>query len=392
MSSHLRTLAPLAALLALMAQETVRADEPDTLTFSARESVRYDSNLFRRSDNRLRSETQSTTVLGIAFDKRYSLQRLELDAAVAANRYRANDYLDFNALTYRGVWHWSLTPRLSGTLSSTRAEDINSFDYYRSFDRNVRTDHALRGHAEAELGRDWRLLGGLERERRTNERPTAEQGDYTLRNTSLGLRRLFPSDSSISYRILDGQGDYQNRIPGITSAPNAFNQREHELRLSWAATGKTTVGARLSHVQRQHPGLEVRDFSGTVGDVSLQWRATGKLGVQATLSRGIGSELSNTSSYSINERFALDPYWMVGPRTTLYAGYEHIRYAFGGALPGFADQDRKDRTNGAVLGVRWAPYQALSLSATVAHSRRTSTLEGFGYTNNSANVNARFSF
>lgn len=134
----------------------------DALKFTASQAVRYDSNLFRRSIDQ-RSETKTTTTAGIEFDQRYSLQRVELDATVAANRYRSNDYLNFNALNYRAVWHWSLTPRLHGTLRRTRSENINTFDYFRSFDRNLRTDHETAGDAEVELGRDWRLLGGLER-------------------------------------------------------------------------------------------------------------------------------------------------------------------------------------------------------------------------------------
>lgn len=387
-------LALLPALLAPLAWLPPAAhadDETDTFRLSASQSLRYDSNLFRRSSNE-RSETRSTTSAGVEFDKRYSLQRVELDANFAAHRYRANDYLDFNALNYRAVWHWSLTPRLHGTLSRTRSEDINTFDYFRSFDRNVRTDHRTAGHAEAVLGRDWRLLGGVERERRSNERPTAQDGDYTLRNLSAGVRWLFPSGSNISYRFLDGRGDYHNREPGVGFAPTAFEQREHELRLSWSLSDKTTVNARLAHLEREHPGLPERDFSGPRGNLSMQWSATAKLGLQVMLARDLSAYQTNTASYATNNRISLNPYWTLSTRTTLYAGVDHGRYSFGGALPGTVDEDREDRTNGAVLGVRWKPLDALSLRASVARERRSSNIEGFSYTNNAARVDATFAF
>lgn len=384
----------LPALLALWLAPALASDETDTFRLSASQALRYDSNLFRRSTG-ARSETRSTTAAGVEFDKRYSLQRVELDANVAAHRYRSNDYLDFNALNYRAVWHWSLTPRLRGTLARTRSEDINTFDYYRSFDRNVRTDHRTAGHVEAELGRDWHLLAGAEHQRRSNERPTAQDGDFTLRNLSAGVRRSFPSGSSISYRLLDGRGDYHNREPGEGFTPTSFDQREHELQLVWPMTGKTTLRARLAHLERSHAGLPERDFSGPRGNLTLQWSATAQVGLQFVLARELSAYQTNTASYATNNRFALNPYWTLSARTTLYASLDHGRYSFGGALPGSTNahsEDRKDRTNGAVLGVRWTPLDALSLRASLARERRSSNAEGFGYTNNAARVDATFAF
>lgn len=383
----------LAALLVLALQPpAARADdETDTFRLSASQSLRYDSNLFRRS-SQARSETRSTTAAGVEFDKRYSLQRFELDANLAAHRYRANDYLDFDALNYRGVWHWSLTPRLHGTLSRTRSEDINTFDYYRSFDRNIRTDQRTAGHGEAELGRDWRLLAGAERQRRSNERPTAQDGDYSLRNLSVGVRWLFPSGSQLSYRVLDGRGDYHNREPGVGFAPTEFDQREHELQGRWSYSAKTTLSARLAHLERSHPGVPERDFSGPRGDLRLQWAPTAQLGLQLTLARDISAYQSNSASYTTSNRIALNPYWTLSARTMLYAGLDHSRWRFGGALPGSNAAERTDRSHGALLGVRWTPLDALALRASLAHERRSSNLDGFGYRNNAARVDATFSF
>lgn len=381
---------PVLAVLALPAA-WAQTEDPDTLTFSARQSMRYDSNLFRRANDQ-RSETQSISTLGVAFDKRYSLQRVELDASVAAHRFRSNDYLNFNAVNYRAEWHWSVTPRLYGSLSRTRDEEINTFDYYRSFDRNVRTEHATRGSAELVVGRDWRLLGSMSREERNNERPTSQLGDYTLRNAAVGVRRLFPSGSSISYRLFDGRGDYQNRIAGLSQAPTRFDQRVHELRVTWPVTGKTTLAARLAHQRRDHPGYAARDYAGTVGNVSVQWAATGKVGVQLVLARELSAYQTETSSYSANNRVSLNPYWNIGARTLLYGSYTLSRQNFGGALPGVPDEQREDRVHGAVIGLRWRPFNALALNAMLARENRNSSLAGFDYTNNAARVDATFSF
>ncbi|WP_170168082.1 XrtB/PEP-CTERM-associated polysaccharide biosynthesis outer membrane protein EpsL [Pseudorhodoferax soli] len=382
----------MAILLALWAASVAAQDvDIDALKFSASQGQRYDSNLFRRSTN-ARSETLSTTTVGLQLDKRYSLQRVELDVNLASNRYRSNDYLNFNAVNYRAVWHWSVTPRLRGSISRTRSDDINTFDYFRSFDRNVRTDIKTGATAVAVLGRDWLLLGGIERDERSNERPTAQSGDYTLRNISAGVRRVFPSGSRISYRVLDGQGDYFNRVPGVTATPTAYSQLEHEVQVSWSVTAKTTVSATLGYIDRKHRDLAVRDFSGLRGNLNVNWRATGKSGVQLTLARSISPYQTNTASYTVGNRISMYPYWSISSRAAVYASLDHLRYSFDGALPGVDNNAREDRTNIAGLGVRWEPFDALSLNAGVYRELRTSNLEGFGYSNTSAQFSAKFVF
>lgn len=213
-----------------------------------------------------------------------------------------------------------------------------------------------------------------------------------MRNLSVGVRRLFPTGSNISYRFLDGRGEYQNRIPGVSLSPTAFEQREHQVRVSWSATGKTTVTATIGHVQREHAGLSVRDFSGVRGNVGVQWSATGKTGVQVTLSREISPYQTNTASYTTANRLAMYPYWSVSSRTVLYAGLDHSRQSFDGALPGAIDDERADRSTGASLGMRWKPMNALQFSAALGHERRNSNINGFNYTNRSARLDAKFAF
>lgn len=376
---------------------SVFADDLDTLNIIARQAFLYDSNVFRSSGlnaaNPIRSDTLSMSVLGLTFDKRYSLQRVELDANVTAYRYRSTTYLNFNALNYRGVWHWSLTPRLYGTLRSTQNEQLNTYDYFDGAPRrNIGTDRLTGGSVEAVLGRDWRLLGGLERQTRTNEQPIAQQGDYSLRRLSTGLRYLFPSGSSLSYRLLDVRGDYQNRVPGVSLSPNAFDQTQHELRFSWSVSEKTTLDARIAHLSREHPGYAVRDYSGTVGEFDVQWAPTGKLRFQAVASRGLTSNLSNTASYLSSTRFVLNSFWSMTSRTVLSAGFDRTRNDFEGPLPGFAAEDREDTINSVRVGLRWTPLNALSVGAGLQRTRRSSNIYGAGYVNNSATLDASLRF
>jgi exopolysaccharide biosynthesis operon protein EpsL len=387
----------LLALSVLCTPEQGHADDLDTLNIIARQAYLYDSNIFRSSGlnsaNPVRSDTLSMSVLGLTLDKRYSLQRVELDANVTSYRYRRTTYLDFNALNYRGVWHWSLTPRLYGTLRRTQSERLNTYDYFEGGPRrNIGTDRLTGGSVEAVLGRDWRLLGGLERETRSNEQPIAEQGDYSLRRLSTGLRYLFPSGSSISYRLLDVRGDYQNRVPGVSLSPNTFDQGQHELQFRWSVSEKTTVDARIGHLSREHPGYADRNFSGIVGDVEMDWAPTGKLRFQAIATRRLTSNLSNTASYLSSTRFVFNSFWSITSRTVLSAGFDQTRNDFEGALPGFADENREDTINSVRLGLRWTPLNQVSVGTGIQRTRRTSNIYGAGYVNNSATLDATLRF
>lgn len=373
------------------AHALAQEEDVDALKFSASQSIRYDSNLFRRSDD-VRSETVNITTATMAIDKRYSLQRFELGGSVVANRYRANDYLNFNALNYRAIWHWSVTPRLHGTLSRTRREDINTFDAYRDFDRNIRTDTATAAAAEYELGRDWRLLGGLTRRHRENERPTAQDGDSKQTNVAMGVRRLFPSGSFMSYRLLRGSGDYYNRVPGVSQSPTEFDQLEHEVQLSWSVTEKTRLTGTLSYLRREHPGFPARDYSGPRGNLTAQWSATGKVGVQLRLARDISTYTANNASYTTVTNLSVSPYWTVSARTTLFASLLQGKQGFGGSLAGFTEEDRDDRNRQGLLGIRWQPIDALTLDASLAHEQRRSSLDIYNYTNRTARFDAKFAF
>jgi exopolysaccharide biosynthesis operon protein EpsL len=373
------------------AHALAQEEELDALKFSASQSVRYDSNLFRRNTD-VQSETVNITTATMAIDKRYSLQRFELGGSVVANRYRANENLNFNALNYRAIWHWSVTPRVHGTLSRTRREDINTFDVYREFDRNIRTETATAAAAEYELGRDWRLLAGLTRRHRENERPTAQDGDSKQTNVALGVRRLFPSGSFVSYRLLDGHGDYYNRVPGVSQAPTEFDQTEHEVQLSWSVTEKTRLTGTLSYLKRDHPGFPARNYSGPRGNLTAQWSATGKVGVQLRLARDISTYTANNASYTTVTNLSVSPYWLVGARTTLFASLQHGKQGFGGSLIGFTEEDRDDRNRLGLLGVRWQPIDALTLDASLAHEQRRSSLDVYNYTNRTARFDAKFAF
>jgi exopolysaccharide biosynthesis operon protein EpsL len=396
---------PLAvALVPLFYAPTARADAEDTLNLTARYAVQTDSNLFRLSSaaiasgtpaNQLKTERIHTGSVAMTVDKTYSLQRFLLNGSLVDYRYQTYGYLSYNAFNYAAAWNWSATPWLRGTLSSTQQQSLNNFaDYRDSRERNIRTTKTTRFEAENNLGAALRLLGGLEQSSRRNDLPVAQEGDDEVQRYMLGLRYEYPSGSSLTYRMRNGRGDYLNRTQTVQSAlPSHFEENIHELMAVWPISGKSTLRARFAHLERTHPQLQVRNFSGPVGDITFDWEPTAKLSLAATLSRTLSPYQTDTSSYVATDRFTLTPVWRISAHTSLRATYTRSNGDYGGPLPGQAPTiDRHDTQEFSLLGLEWKPRPTMALGVSVQSLKNISNTRGFDYKANGANVSAQITF
>ena len=78
-----------------------------------------------------------------------------------------------------------------------------------------------------------------------------------------------------------------------------FNDMEHELRLVWPVTTKTSINARVGHFARKHAHFSQRDFSGFVGNFDINWAITAKTRITAAWARDI-SNFQTASKLSIS--------------------------------------------------------------------------------------------
>lgn len=363
-----------------------------------------DSNVFRISSNvtpqsalgvSTKSDTIDITSIGLTLDKTYSLQEFQLNANIIDSRYKNFDYLNFDALNYAGAWNWSLTPRVHGILSADRKQTLNNtIQFVTTNGRNVRTDTALRFSADADLGAAVHLIGGIEQVRSTNELSISQEGDSRVNSASVGLRYVFPSGNSLSYRMRKGSGDYYNREQDLTQAiPNSFDETEHELRAAWILTGKTKLNARLAHFQRSHPNLAQRDYSGPVGDLSLTWDVTSKVDLTAVAARTLSAYQTDTSSFITGNRLALSPVWHATAHTSLRFNYAYLLQDYRGALPGSTlSVNRQDTTRSSLIALDWSPRQSIVLSLALQNERRSSNVADSDFKSNGASVSAQLNF
>ena len=380
------------------------ADSGDTFNLTTSYTVQTDSNLFRLPSDApaptyqghtTKSERVDTRAVKMRLDKEYSLQRFQLNASYADNRHQNFDYLNFAGLNYDGTWFWSVTPRVRGSFHAERTEALNSFADVGGINiRNIRTDTAVKLDGEADLGAAVRLLGSVQQSRRTNEQTVVQEGDSTVNSVLTGLRYIFPSGNSVSYRLRRGTGDYYNRNQDLASAiPNSFRETEHEIQGNWRLTGKTAVSARISQLERTHPGVSQRDFSGPTANFGVVWNPTAKLGLAAGLSRSLSAYQTETSSFITNNRLSIAPVWRATAHTSLRFNYEYLDQEYDGAPSGQGlPANRRDTTRMATVAVDWRPRQFFSLTLSLQNQRRSSNTTGFDFNSNAASIGAELNF
>jgi exopolysaccharide biosynthesis operon protein EpsL len=280
---------------------------------------------------------------------------------------------------------------LYGNLTTDRREYTdNTADVQNQGELNRRTDRLTLLDAEYAIDGPWRVLGGVF-ERTISNSQASFEGDSKVRGVEAGVRYVFASDSSFAYRLKQGRGEYPNRVLSDTSA-SEFKDREHEFRLFWPITGKTTIQSRLAYFDRAHDGLPARDFSGFVGQLDATWRLTGKTTINGGVVRELGDYQTDDISYYQGNRLFIAPTWKPTEKTAVKFRYDHGVRDYKGPLPGAVATNRQDTTDLAVLGFEWEVIRAVKVTTSVFTDRRKSNVSNVDYKSHGANVSVLASF
>jgi exopolysaccharide biosynthesis operon protein EpsL len=219
-----------------------------------------------------------------------------------------------------------------------------------------------------------------------------------------GIRYITSAGSTLTYTARHGLGVFMNRPQPIVADlfDTRFNDMEHELRLVWPVTGKTTIDARVGHFERKHAHFSQRDFSGFVGNFHFNWAITGRTRVTASWARDLSNFQTSpsflfrdfatfSSSHAATNRFSLTPVWQISPKTSLRLRYEYTMRDFHGAVIPVA-VNRSDTQHTGLIALDWQPLKMLSVTGTLQRDHRSSNLLGFDYNVSSGSISARLNF
>jgi exopolysaccharide biosynthesis operon protein EpsL len=359
---------------------TAGAESPVRFVVGA--DVTWDDNLFRTPDTQpLQAERTTTAYVGLRIDKPYGQQRFLLNVTEAAYRYQNQSYLDFDALSYAGEWQWRVSPRVSGTLSADRSENLVSYaDVQNTSQRNLRIFENQRFSADGWLTGGWHLLATAFRQDQRDTVPSTLQSSFQATGGEGGVRYDFGSGSTLAFVLRSVDGEYTDQVVDpVNLIDDGYRRDEAEVQATWAASAKTAWRGRLARVDYRSDEFVQRDFSGTTGDLGLLWSPTATLKVGATATRLLEAWRDSTASYRAANRLLLAPVWQVGARTTLRMGFDYATYEYLNPVVATTAPLRQDKVQGLTLAADWAPTRNSLISASVLLEHRDSNDATYDY-------------
>jgi exopolysaccharide biosynthesis operon protein EpsL len=326
-------------------------------------------------------------------DKPYSLQRFQFDATLTANRYDAFSYLNHTQNEYRGAWLWSLTPALTGVVSTEQQQFAASYADFRNFTtRNIQTNQVHRATADWLVGGGLHVLGGVSQTRSKNTASFTAVGDFTLDTVHAGLKYVSAAGNSIALEHRSSDGEYTDRaVDPLLVLDNKFKQNETDAEVRWQLSGHSLVVGKVGYLERKHQNFGARNFDGGVSRLSYIWTPTDKIGVNLSAGRNLYSFQELTNSYYTLDYFTLTPTWAVTPRTTIKLKLDVSHRHFKGAVVPVVAL-REETIRSAQLSAEWAVTRTATISGFFLHDERSSNFAAFEYRANTAGVTAQLKF
>jgi exopolysaccharide biosynthesis operon protein EpsL len=363
-----------------------RTDEPQTYQIRATVGLERDDNVLRGPSGTERSDEIGVFGVGVRVAPRLGQQRIILDAEATTFRHRDLSNLDFTTLNYSAVWNWRISNVLEGVASADRRQyrDVGDTSVVALGDISRRTERNELLEGGWRLDGAWRVLAGVQQQTSRSSDPRSLDAFPQVRSVRAGASYDFASGSAITARVRRGEGEYTG-FPGIGD----FEDNEFEVTLRWAATARTSVDARLAHLDRSHDLAPRRDFNGLVGFAHVSYEVSPKIRAVAGVSRDLGSYVFGTGGHVESGRIFLAPVYKVTERISVNARYERETREWVDAA-GSPDAGRDDRTNTFSAGVDYSPRRFVTASATVRRENRKSNLTLVNYKANIVGVALKF--
>lgn len=337
-------------------------------------STTYDSNVFRRpAAVGTQSDIIATGFVGLQIDKPISLQRFQLGVTETATRYDTLSYLDFNATAYRAAWLWSLTPRISGTLSADRTESLAPFEATLGTQRNVRRTDSRVFNVDAQLGGGGHLLLGLTKSKQTSEQAFQFEPDFESVGREIGIRYRTVYGSSVTATWTSTIGDSLNTVFDPANTGNdGYREDRGELEVEWPVSEPSTLTGRIGWIDRRHDRFPERDFSGLTLDMGYVWTPTAKLSLAVSAGRNVNPYLDAFSRYVVDSRFSVAPTWRATEKISVRADVNRLQSDYRGGAIARPGGPRRDVAHGFLLGADWSPRRNVTAGVSLQHQRRTS--------------------
>lgn len=397
-------------------------DPSDVVKAYVGASIKYDSNLYRRSNSTDAASSglpEKTDVIfepraGLKIDKTISLQQVGLDLNVSAPLYSNSDQIDYTGWKNLAYWNWAVGKRLTGSLRYQDIQALSGFDDVVAVPDNCPTmntspvtgnyvvdvyrDKRLAFDAGWLIGHNFRLGAGLSR----NANSHSQRVCLDQVQTGYQLSFAFVSDAGNELGVFYGrtEADYKNSLEYSRLVPfdpdpvteriparlRGYQVDEVGAQLKWKHSPKTELSLRwgLSSVEFANGST---GSTSAVGNATLLWRPSVKTTLTTAYERLLESGTDRIGR-NLLDKYQLRLDWAATPITSAYVNAHYLlrEYETGNAQQNAGLVGRKDKDVTLETGINYRPVPALAITsyinflkrdANVVHADYVATIVGF---------------
>jgi hypothetical protein len=375
------------ACLLSFAAGAALGQEPNPYYVGASQEFVRDSNFFRVAPDQVATrQTVSSTSLLAGLDQPIGRHRLFADAALRSVRHDGNGQLDYTGNSLLAGADWSAIDVLSGRLTYGTERKLARYGVdYGFVDPNTRvlqTSKELVFKAQYGQASVLAVEGGYTRQEIDFSVQSSNQFEQDTFMAGVKLWPSGPLTLGLAARRTDGSYPFASLGGGVVGADD-YERNDIDLSGVWAATGASTLSARLSYTKEDHAALPARNVSGTTGAVAWKYQPTGKLKLGLDWIRDTGA----TSSFNAGAAGGVTPIVNSSPLATtwqLQAEYEVLAKVQLQALAreykrhliNTAGETGGDKLVETVLGVNWAPLRSVQVGCSVGREKRDADASG----------------
>jgi hypothetical protein len=367
----------------------------DRVEVFAAENVLWDSNIFRLDDRtgKVRSDTLSTTSIGITGNIPVSLQTFQFAYTYFATRYKDASELNFNGHTARAAYLWAITPRLTGDVGYGESQTLASFaQFVGDRTKDIIKTRQVYGNAVWFATPSWRVNGAAGYSDQKHREPARKLFDIETTTGEAGITYVTAHDNRIGIAARGERGrPTQTTNPLTGGVDNTYRQYGLGVVGHWGVAGHSMLDGRAEYTKRDYDNDSRRNFNGPTLRLSHTWTPTGKLEVLSTVRREISPiEEVQSSNFVLVKGVSVKPKWSATDKITVTGVAEYTIWGYRADLANATSYEHRVRSFGTAIS--WRPSPRFSFQAGYVHEKRTSSLVLADYLVDLFTLEGRISF
>lgn len=367
------------------------ADDTDVWQISVRDSIRYDDNLFRLSDNSgsaaslppgtSRSDSINKASVTGLLNLELSRQKIILEAEVDTNQYLNNSELDHISTDNHALWQWGFGKYFTGDIGYNYRIYQSSFTNNNIIGKDLITENASFAIGQFAWDPSWRIRGGLSWTKAQHSEESRNSLDRQTNGFLTGIEYISTENNTIGLEYQLSETSLPNlELNPVTLVDNHYLHQSIMCLVNWQGSQKTQVRGNFGYTTNSFRKFKTRNFSGFTGKIDLSWEATAKTTLNLSLWRQLITAADITANYLIGQGVSLTPTWMITAKIKLFGSivWENRNYA---GDPGLTNEvlKRKDEIVSGQFGLRYSPIRNSEIDLSYSSENRSSNLFGSDY-------------